>query len=62
MIYAAAKLCELFALVFRTRAPLTKDFITIGRVSYFGDTARARKDLLPRLEYPTLEHGLETLR
>lgn len=62
MIYTAAELCELFALVFRTPAPLTKDFITIGRVSYYGDTTRTREDLLPDLVYPTLEHGLRILQ
>jgi nucleoside-diphosphate-sugar epimerase len=61
-IYAAAQLVELFALVFRTPAPLTKDFITIGRVSYYGDTTRMRQELLPELTYPTLADGLETLR
>ncbi len=62
MIYTAAELCELFALVFRTPAPLTKDFITIGRVSYYGDTTRTREDLLPDLVHPTFEHGLKILR
>ncbi len=62
MIAAAATLCEAFALVFRTRAPLTRDFIAIGRVSHWGDTTRARAELLPDLAYPTLESGLSTLR
>ena len=62
MIYKAAELCELFALVFRTPAPLTKDFITIGRVSYYGDTTRTRADLLPDLVHPTFEHGLKILQ
>ncbi len=62
MIYAAAGLCEFFALVFRTPAPLTKDFITIGRVSYYGDTTRTRADLLPNLVHPTFEHGLKILQ
>jgi nucleoside-diphosphate-sugar epimerase len=62
MIVAAAALCEAFALVFRTPAPLTRDFIAIGRVSYWGDTTRARAELLPELTYPSLESGLSTLR
>jgi nucleoside-diphosphate-sugar epimerase len=62
MIDAAAALCELFALVFRTSAPLTRDFITIGRVPYYGDTTRARKELHPSLVHPTLESGLATLK
>lgn len=61
MIYTVASLCEAFALVARTRAPLTRDFIRIGRVSYWGDTRRAREELIPELRHPTLESGLSTL-
>jgi nucleoside-diphosphate-sugar epimerase len=61
LIYAAAWLCEAFSLVARTRSPLTRDFITIGRVSYWGDTSRTRQELLPQLKYPTLADGLATL-
>jgi nucleoside-diphosphate-sugar epimerase len=60
-IYAAAWLCEVFGTVARKPSPLTRDFITIGRVSHWGDTRRAREELIPRLEYPTLEDGLSTL-
>jgi nucleoside-diphosphate-sugar epimerase len=62
MIYTAACLCEGFALVARTRSPLTRDFLQIGRVSHWGDTRRAREELIPVLKYPTLESGLETLK
>jgi hypothetical protein len=62
MIHAAACLCEGFAMVARTRAPLTRDFLRIGRVSHWGDTRRARQELIPQLRYPSLESGLETLR
>lgn len=61
MIYAAASLCELYAAVARTPSPLTRDFIRIGRVSYWGDTRRMREELVPRLECPTLQAGLPTL-
>jgi nucleoside-diphosphate-sugar epimerase len=61
MIDAAAALCEAFARMARTPAPLTRDFIRIGRVSYWGDTARARRELIPVLRYPTLESGIGTL-
>jgi nucleoside-diphosphate-sugar epimerase len=61
MIYAAACLCELFGAIARTPSPLTRDFITIGRVSHWGDTKRAREELISELEYPTLEAGLSTL-
>jgi nucleoside-diphosphate-sugar epimerase len=60
-IYSAAALCEFFAMVSGKPSPLTRDFITIGRVSYWGDTERARRELIPELEHPTLESGAETL-
>lgn len=62
LIYTAAGLCELFAAIARTPSPLTRDFIRIGRVSYWGDTSRMRAELLASLEHPTLEEGLQTLR
>ncbi len=61
MIETAAGLCELLALVARTKAPLTRDFVRIGRVSYWGDTGRMRQELLPALTYPTLRDGIGTL-
>lgn len=60
-IYVAAGLCELFGAVTRRSSPLTRDFITIGRVSHWGDTRRARQELIPELTYPTLKDGLSTL-
>jgi nucleoside-diphosphate-sugar epimerase len=61
MIYAAAWLCECVAGIARTPSPLTRDFVRLGRVSHWGDTGRARKELIPELFYPTLEAGLCTL-
>lgn len=61
IIYAAATLCEFFALATNMRSPLTRDFIRIGRVSYVGDTHRAREELIPVLRYPTLRSGASTL-
>jgi nucleoside-diphosphate-sugar epimerase len=61
MIHTAAALCELQSSLFGTRAPLTRDFIDIGRVSYCGDTARFCKELLPVLAHPSLESGIRTL-
>lgn len=61
MIHGAATLCELFASVANTRSPLTRDFIKIGRVSYYGDTRRAREELIPVLQHPTLSSGSSTL-
>jgi nucleoside-diphosphate-sugar epimerase len=61
MIYAAACLCEGLATIARTPSPLTRDFVRLGRVSHWGDTGRARKELIPELVHPTLESGLLTL-
>jgi nucleoside-diphosphate-sugar epimerase len=61
LIQMAAGLCEGIALVGRTRSPLTRDFIRIGRVPYWGDTSRMRQELVRELRYPTLADGLSTL-
>jgi len=61
LVYAAAWLCECVATIARTQSPLTRDFVKLGRVSHWGDTSRARKELIPELVYPTLETGLSTL-
>ena len=60
MIMTAASLFEVFSAIFGTRSPLTRDFIRIGMVSYYGDTSRMRKELLPTLKYPTFKDGLGT--
>ena len=60
LIMVAAQGFEFFSALFNTRSPLTKDFVTIGQVSYYGDTTRMRNDLLPKLKYKTFEDGLET--
>jgi nucleoside-diphosphate-sugar epimerase len=61
MIVSAAWIFELFSLIFDIKSPLTKDFIRIGQISYYGDTKRMRKELLPDLKYKTFEDGLEIL-
>ncbi len=60
MIMTAAGVFELASLLFGTRAPLTRDFVRIGRCSYYGDTARTRNELLPELKYKTFKEALET--
>jgi nucleoside-diphosphate-sugar epimerase len=60
-IYAAATLCEGFATIAGTPSPLTRDFVRLGRVPHWGDTSRARRDLIPQLSYPTIETGLAAL-
>ena len=61
LIRAAAALCECGAAIARTPSPLTRDFVRLGRVDHWGDTRRAREELIPILTYPTLESGLSTL-
>lgn len=61
LIYGAASACETVSLLFGTTAPLTRDFIDIGRVSYYGDTTRLRHELLSQLRYPTLQAGRSQL-
>ncbi len=62
MILAAATASEAFAGAFGTVAPLTRDFVRLGRVPHCCDTRRMRAELLPRLKYPTFALGRETLR
>ena len=59
MIMAAAHCFELFSSIFGIRSPLTVDFIRIGMVSYYGDTSRMRKELLPNLKYKTYKEGID---
>lgn len=61
LFYTAAAFVELYAVIFRTPAPLTRDFIRIGRANYVTDTTRMRQELLPSLQYPDLTSGLELL-
>jgi nucleoside-diphosphate-sugar epimerase len=60
-VFAAAACCEVFASVFGTISPLTRDFIRIGMASSVADTSRTKSELLPLLEYPTLREGLSLL-
>jgi nucleoside-diphosphate-sugar epimerase len=61
LIYFAAFGFELASRAFDTRSPLTKDFVDIGRVSYYGDTSRFRRELLPRLKYRNVFEGVDEL-
>ena len=60
MIMTAAQGFEWVSALFNVTSPLTKDFIRIGQLSYYGDTSRMRKELLPELKYRTVEEGMET--
>ncbi|MCK5219584.1 NAD(P)-dependent oxidoreductase [bacterium] len=61
LIMFAAKVLELSSFLFAIKSPLTKDFIKIGMVSYYGDTHRMRRELLKDLKYKTYKEGIETL-
>jgi len=61
LIDASAACCEAFATIARTQSPLTRDFVRLGRVPHWGDTRRARMELLPQFMYPTPDAGLSTL-
>jgi nucleoside-diphosphate-sugar epimerase len=58
---AAGACCEAFAALFGTAAPLTRDFVDIGMASACADTSRMKRELLPRLAYPSLREGLALL-
>ncbi|NVO01211.1 MAG: NAD(P)-dependent oxidoreductase [Bacteroidetes bacterium] len=60
IIMFVAKTFEISSLLFGTRSPLTKDFIRIGLVNYYGDTTRMRNELLEDLKYKTFKEGKDT--
>ena len=62
VIYLAARFFELTSKLFDAKSPLTKDFIDIGRVSYYGDTSRFRTELLPELKHRLVHEGIEEMR
>ena len=61
LFYLAAWCCEAYAALFRTAAPLTRDFIRIGMASYVCDTSRMKRELRSTLSYPSLSEGLSLL-
>lgn len=61
LVGLTASLCELSASLAGTRSPLTRDFVRLGQVPHWGDTRRARDELVRDLVYPTLGDGLSTL-
>jgi len=62
LIYSAAEISEYLSKVLGTKSPLTRDFIDIGRVSYYGDTTRFRAELLPELKYRNITGGIGELK
>lgn len=61
LVGLAASLCEFSASLAGTPSPLTRDFVRLGQVPHWGDTRRARDELVRDLVYPTLGDGLSTL-
>jgi nucleoside-diphosphate-sugar epimerase len=61
LIRLAAWHFEFFSLLFSIKSPLTRDFIKIGMISYYGDTSKMHKDLLPVLKYKNIQEGRGTL-
>lgn len=61
MINCAASVFETFSILTGCKSPLTRDFIRIGRVSYYGDTTRMKAELLPKLKYETYIDGIHIL-
>jgi nucleoside-diphosphate-sugar epimerase len=61
LIMAAADLFEIASFLFRTKSPLTRDFVRIGSVSYYGDTKKAREELYDTFKYKTFREGIDTL-
>lgn len=61
LFFWAAWFVELYARIFSTAAPITRDFIRIGMVPYVMDTTRMRQELLPELTFPTLDEGIVEL-
>ncbi len=61
LFYLAAGLVEISAMLLGTAAPLTRDFIRIGRASYVADTSRMKQELLDKLIHPDLATGMTLL-
>lgn len=60
-VSGGAALCEDVAFLLGTRSPLTRDLIKLGRVSHWGDTRRARFELIPELVHPNFASGRSIL-
>ena len=60
-VTGGAAFCEDVAYLLGTRSPLTRDLIKLGRVSHWGDTRRARRELIHELVHPTFATGRSIL-
>ncbi|MBI2819863.1 MAG: NAD(P)-dependent oxidoreductase [Acidobacteria bacterium] len=61
LVHVGAACVEFGALVLRTPAPFTRDFVRLGMVPHVMDTARMRRELLPSLTYPTINEGMSAM-
>ncbi len=57
--HSSAVACEIAATLLRVPAPLTRDIIHLAMVSSVADTSRVKEELLPNLQYPSFQEGLE---
>jgi nucleoside-diphosphate-sugar epimerase len=60
-VSGSAAVCEEVAFLFGTYSPVTRDLIKLGRVSHWGDTRRARLELIRELFHPTFASGRSIL-
>lgn len=58
IIYVVSICCEIVSFIFNIKSPLTRDFIKIGMMSYYGDTSRMKKELLKELKYKNYKDAL----
>jgi nucleoside-diphosphate-sugar epimerase len=58
---AAAAICEAVASICHTGTPLTRDMIAMGMTSVVADTSRMKREIVGRLDYPTLRQGIALL-
>ena len=61
MFRLAGVSCEIAALILRTATPLNRDIVRAGMTSCVADNSRMKHDLLPRLEYPSLDEGMRLI-
>ena len=59
--HAAGLLCETAAIFLRVPAPLNRDIVKAGMTSCVADNSRMKRELLPVLEYPTINEGIALL-
>jgi hypothetical protein len=58
---AAAAISEAVASICHTGTPLTRDMIAMGMTSVVADTSRIKREIVGRLDYPTLHQGIALL-